>query len=364
MIAETRCRACESGVPITVLTLDGVPPADLFPERDAPVDPTETAHRLDMAVCRDCGLAQLVTEDTDTEEPLGIEPEALRIQAEAAIDSLLASGLLRPGQSVAEFRSPHGGSWTPIATRHGLVEAAPDAAADVVLDSFGMMHEPDQAMAVRERSRRTTDSGVLLLQFHSVATIVESRQWTALRHGHYAYYSLTALRELLAGVGMSITDAWEFPLYGGTVLIAARHQRDAATSATTERILRRERELLITEPGGFDGLQASVGELIARVRGHVARARANGHRCFAYGAASRAVGVMAMAGLSTSDIAAVADASEGKQGRRMPGTDIPIIAPEALVAQAPESVWLTLPDLAREVARAHPALERTLVDLG
>ena len=54
-----------------------------------------------------------------------------------------------------------------------------------------------------------------------------------------------------------------------------------------------------------------------------------------YGAGSRAVAVLAAAGLPRGAVAAIADGAPAKQGRRMPGTDIPIVAPEALLAATP-----------------------------
>lgn len=61
---------------------------------------------------------------------------------------------------------------------------------------------------------------LLLLHYHSLATIVRCGQWNALRHGHYAYYSTTALAAMLAGYDFSPRVAWQFELYGGTVLLA------------------------------------------------------------------------------------------------------------------------------------------------
>ena len=40
----------------------------------------------------------------------------------------------------------------------------------------------------------------------------------------------------------------------------------------------------------------------------------------------------------------------------MPGTDVPIIAPEDLLAADPDCVLLTLPDLLAEVSAAYPQL--------
>ena len=87
------------------------------------------------------------------------------------------------------------------------------------------MHAPDQAAALAERAARVAPGGVLLLQYHSLDTIVAHGQWNALRHGHYAYYSTTALTAMLAAVGFSPRTAWQFDLYGGTVLLAARPRR-------------------------------------------------------------------------------------------------------------------------------------------
>ena len=82
-----------------------------------------------------------------------------------------------------------------------------------------------------------------------------------------------------------------------------------------------------------------------------------------YAAASRAVALFSIAGIDRRLVAAVADASPAKQGRRMPGTNVPIIAPEELVAADPDRVLLTLPDIREEVSRRYPQLdERWYVD--
>ena len=71
-----------------------------------------------------------------------------------------------------------------------------------------------------------------MLQYHALSTIIGGRQWNALRHGHYAYYSTTALTTMLAAVGFSPVTAWRFSLYGGTVLPAA--SRDEAPERPAE----------------------------------------------------------------------------------------------------------------------------------
>ncbi|APE35087.1 transferase [Nocardia mangyaensis] len=353
-----RCRGCGESTLTTVLDLGTVPAADHFPPHDSPPDPAETGHGLRMDRCDDCGLAQLADDDTVTAEPHGIEPQALRDQAADAVRRVHTAGLLR-GSTVTEFGSPHGGTWLPLLAQRGFVER-PDGAADVVLDCFGIMHEPDQRAAFAARVAATAPGGVLLIQYHSLAAIVAQGQWNALRHGHFAYYSLATLQAQLRAAGMSLVTAWEFDLYGGTVLVAARHGVHAP-DPTVGRVLAAEEAALT--PAAIAAVQEVVDHHVRGLRDWLEHAAAQGKRVYAYGAASRAVALLAMAGTHRGLLAGVADASPGKQGCRMPGTDVPIISPAALVAADPDLVLLTLPDLLAEVCAALPSLDgRWMID--
>ncbi|AKK26605.1 methyltransferase domain-containing protein [Mycobacterium sp. EPa45] len=345
----SRCRGCRGPGLVPVLDLGRVPAQDFFPSAADPVAPDESAHPLAMVMCTTCGLAQLADDDTVTDEPRGVEPQALQRQAADAVARVAAAHLLR-GSTVREFGSPHGGTWLPLLAERGF---APAEVGDVVLDSFGLMHEPDQLNAFTRRALATAKDGVLLVQYHSLATIVGKHQWNALRHGHYAYYSTTALLGLLKQVGMSAVEAWEFDLYGGTVLVAARHGH-LAPPASVRRILAGEKA--ITDPAAVGRLQQATDAHCRRLREWLELQAAQRRRVFAYGAASRAVALFALAEVTTALVAAVADASPAKQGRRMPGTDVPIIAPAELLAAEPDCVLLTLPDLLAEVTAAYPQL--------
>jgi len=337
-----------------VLDLGRVPAADFFPLAADPVRADEASHALAMDLCHACGLAQLADDDTITDEPRGVEPQALKDQAEAAIEQVAAEGWLR-GDTVLEFGSPHGGTWVPLLADRGFTSVA--SRADVVLDCFGIMHEPDQRSAFERRAQVTRPDGVLLLQYHSLVTIVDKGQWNALRHGHFAYYSLTTLKRLLGRVGMRIVTAWEFDLYGGTVLLAAVHGDAAEPDESVLRILAAEDALGVTDPTAVGGLQHSADRHIESLRSWLQEEARVGRTVLAYGAASRAVALFSRAGIDSRLLAAIADASPAKQGRRMPGTDIPIVTPDELLTAKPDRVLLTLPDLLPEVSGRFPELD-------
>ncbi len=352
------CRACGHGDLWRVLDLGAVPAADYFPPADEPVDGGDATHHLAMDLCAGCGLAQLADDDTVTSEPRGVEPQALRDQAADAVRRVADAGWLR-GNSVREFGSPHGGTWLPLLAERGFTALTDGAyeAADVVLDCFGIMHEPDQRAAFARRAAATAPDGVLLLQYHSLSAIIRQGQWNALRHGHFAYYSLPALTRLLGDAGMRVVTAWEFDLYGGTVLLAAVHGDDPRSESADQIVTGTSRaDAVLTEPGMVTGLQAVADDYVRTLRSWLQTESSSGRTVFGYGAASRAVAAFAMAGVDRTLIAAVADASPAKQGRRMPGTDVPIVSPQEMVAADPDVVFLTVPDLLTEVSDRYPEL--------
>jgi C-methyltransferase C-terminal domain/Putative zinc binding domain len=360
-----KCRACGSGSGHLVLDLGEQPASDYFPRYDEPgPDPV---YPLQMWLCASCGLAQLMTDPTVPAEPKGAEPAALVAQAADAVAQVAAAGLLPPGARVAEYGSPHGGSWIDLLTARGLIPVGDGHEADVIIDCFGMMHAADQATAVAERSSRLAPGGTLLLQFHSLAAIVRQGQWNALRHGHYAYYSATALTALLAGAGLRPRAAWHFSLYGGTVLLAAGHDGDDRVTVlpgeggepgeTVRSLLADEAHAGITSPAVVGGLQHEVSAQGDALRGWLTAQRAAGKSVLGYSAASRAVALLCSAGIDADLLPAVADASPGKRGLRMPGTAIPVISPGELTAAAPDAVLVFVPDLIPEVSKAYPEIE-------
>jgi hypothetical protein len=226
---------------------------------------------------------------------------------------------------------------------------------------FGMMHERDQLAAVRERVEAVAPGGTLVLQYHTLDAILAVAEWNALRLGHYAYYSTPTLIDLLGRVGFRATTAHRFPLYGGTVLLTASRIVDAAAAdadeAGIDAVCRGELAGGVLRPEVVGRLQESVGRATTALRELLEQQRAQGLRVYGYGAASRAVSLLCLAGVDATLLTGVADASRAKQGRRMPGTDVPIISPAELVSAAPDTVLVFVPDLLEEARAALPEIE-------
>jgi hypothetical protein len=353
------CRACHGRSGYLVLDLGRQPACDYFPQPDEPMP--DPVYPLRMWLCSACGLAQLVAEPEPMvpQEPRGTEPTALVAQATDAVERVARAGLFSGRRQVAEYGSPHGGSWLQLLTRHGLTPVDNGESAEVVLDSFGLMHAANQATALAERAARVAIGGILLLQYHSLAAIVRCGQWNVLRHGHYAYYSTTALVGMLAASGFSPRMAWHFKLYGGTVLLAASRNADVSLrpDGSVQSILDDEAQVGVRDPAVVGGLQRSAQTRAKALHDWLVAEHCAGRTVLAYGAASRAVSLLCSAAVDRTLLPAVVDASSAKQGLRMPGTDIPIVGPAELLARQPDAVLLFVADLLTEVRAAFPEVE-------
>jgi hypothetical protein len=353
---ELACRACGGSAGHLVLDLGRQPASDYFPRAGDPgPDPV---YPLQMWLCSSCGLAQLLTDPTVPEEPRGTEPAALVAQAADAVERVAAAGFLPGHGVVAEYGSPHGGSWLDMLAGRGMVPAQ-DGPADLIVDCFGLMHAADQRQALAERVARVAPGGVLLLQYHALGAIIGQLQWNALRHGHYAYYSTTALTAMLAAAGFSPRTAWRFDLYGGTVLLAA--QRDGEGRPGPDDVVRAlladDARIGVCDPDAFASLQRDVSAHARDLHDWLAAERSAGRTVVGYGAASRAVALLCQAEADSTLLPVVIDASPSKEGLRMPGTDIPVAGPAELAARRPDSVLLFVPDLLAEVRAAYPGVE-------
>jgi hypothetical protein len=105
----------------------------------------------------------------------------------------------------------------------------------------------------------------------------------------------------------------------------------------------------IASPAAYAQLAARAAEtrrdLLALLRG----LRAGGARIAAYGAAAKGSTLLNYCGIDDSLVDFIADRSPLKQGRRMPGVRIPIVAPGEILARRPTHLLVLAWNFADEI---------------
>lgn len=343
------CRGCGSPRTGPVVDLGAIPASDAFPSADdRSADPRWP---LRLFLCRDCSLAQLgPTRHPQPEAPRAVESATALAHAAASSAEIVALEGLHAGDTVIEIDSHHGGSWLGGFVAAGLSPRAPDDRADLVADVHGLAHEAELAGPLAAHARRLAPGGRLVLEFHHLLSLVEQRQIDTIRHGHWVYLSLLCMQRLLRRHGLVVTRAVRVPVFGGSLrLTAARAADHPQIDASVEEVAAAERAAGLDTRDAYEDF-ARLGRRVADdLREHLRAARAAGRTVAGYGAPSKAPVLLGVAAVDSDLLPYTVDLAAAKHGRRLPGTGIPIRAPEELLRDRPDEVVVLTWDIADEV---------------
>jgi 2-polyprenyl-3-methyl-5-hydroxy-6-metoxy-1,4-benzoquinol methylase len=226
---------------------------------------------------------------------------------------------------------------------------AQDARADLVLGNNVLAHVPDLNDFVAGIKLLLAPGGLVTMEFPHLMRLVEANQFDTIYHEHFSYFSLLTAGRVFAAHGMRLFDVEELPTHGGSLRIYAAHDDDAdrAESVRARELRERERDAGYEDVNLYRAYARRVEEDKRRILGFLLELKAQGKRIVGYGAPAKGNTLLNYCGVRTDFIDFTVDLNPEKQGRLLPGTHIPIRAPEA-IAQARPDVVLILPWNLRE----------------
>ncbi|MBL9126631.1 MAG: methyltransferase domain-containing protein [Verrucomicrobiales bacterium] len=216
------------------------------------------------------------------------------------------------------------------------VEQIPAASrpAQVVLLTYTFDHLPEPAPFLElVRSVLDPRRGLLVIEVHDLAKIVQRREICLFEHEHSIYLTGLSLQRLLAASGFRLLTTKllrESERRGNSLLVVATPDssdvRDSDFSPDPE-------DLALETWERLERFGADVRAGVARFRNYLLERTAKGVRFAGYGAGGRGVMTLAMAGITRKEIAYLCDQNAGFYGRLTPATHIPVVAPEHVFVQ-------------------------------
>jgi SAM-dependent methyltransferase len=223
--------------------------------------------------------------------------------------------------------------------------------ADLLIGNNVLAHVPDLNDFIEGIRIALADEGILTMEFPHLMQLMDGCQFDTIYHEHYSYFSFLTVEKAFRMHGLAVFDVEELPTHGGSLRIYAQH-RDTGPHAETERVSElREREA--RENFGELPHYLSFGrraELIKqRLRDFLGTARQSGKRVACYGAPAKGNTLLNYCGIGTELIDYTVDRSPHKQGRYLPGSHIPIYAPEKIMETRPDYILILPWNLKDEV---------------
>ena len=151
--------------------------------------------------------------------------------------------------------------------------------------------------------------------------------------------------------GMTIFDVDELPTHGGSLRIYVRHKEDLSRPVTDNVTRIHQSEL----DKGYDSLEVyaefaeRVREIKRQLLGFLIQAKRDNKQVAAYGAPGKGNTLLNYCGIRTDFLDYTVDRSPHKQGRLLPGTRIPVYAPERIFETRPDYVLILPWNLREEI---------------
>lgn len=365
------CRHCADPLNHTFLDLGYAPPSNAYLTREDLTQP-EKYYPLKVMVCDQCWLVQ--TEDyaradelfsseyayfssTSTgwlahaaryaelmTRQLQLNQDSLVIEVASndgyLLKNFVAAGIpclgIEPTASTAAAAEAIG---IPVmreffGERLGMQLAASDKKADLIAGNNVYAHVPDINDFTRGLKAALKPGGTITLEFPHFMRLVKNTQFDTVYHEHFSYLSLYTVDRIFKAAGLRVCNVEELPTHGGSLRIYGCHASALRETAPAVRaMLTQERQLGLQTLAAYQHFQAKADQVKDDLLAFLIEQKRAGKTVAAYGAAAKGNTLLNYAGVKPDLLPFVCDAAAAKQGKFMPGSHIPILAPAVLDTQ-------------------------------
>jgi hypothetical protein len=195
--------------------------------------------------------------------------------------------------------------------------------------------------------------GVITLEFPHLLRLIEENQFDTIYHEHFSYLSLGTTERIFAAQGLKIFDVEQLPTHGGSLRVFGAHADDESKqrSSNVDAVLAEEEAAGLRGRKIYESFQPKIDQVRADFLRFLLDQRDAGKKVAGYGAAAKGNTLLNYCGVKGGElISFVADASPHKQGRYLPGSHIPVVAPERIEAERPDVIIIFPWNLSDEIA--------------
>ncbi len=389
-VVDSTCRHCGTALSRTFVDLGATPPANSY-LRGADLGRAESFLPLHVYVCESCLLVQIEQYRTPEElfgdyayfssysdswlahaehyaeamiHRFGIGDDGLVIEV-ASNDGYLLQyfdqrGIrvlgIEPAANVAEVAAQKG---VPTLVQFFGTETARRLAregttADLLIANNVLAHVPNVNDFVNGLGLLLEPDGVITAEFPHLLELMRGNQFDTIYHEHFSYFSLLTAERIFAAHGLKIFDVDQLTTHGGSLRIYACHQTlNRRTSEAVARVRATERQAGLDQPETYDGFARQVNRTKRNLLSFLIDAKSNGKSIVGYGAPAKGNTLLNFCGIGTDFLDYTVDRNPHKQGMFLPGTRIPIRAPEAIAETRPDYVLILPWNLKDEIVAAN-----------
>ncbi len=214
-------------------------------------------------------------------------------------------------------------------------------AADLLIGNNVLAHVPDINDFVAGLKVLLKADGVITMEFPHLMRLISENQFDTIYHEHFSYLSLGVVERIFAAHGLRLFDVEDLPTHGGSLRIYACHKEGPHQERASLAGLRdQERKAGLEELETYLGFSESIKKVKRALLSFLIEAREAGRSVVGYGAPAKGNTLLNYCGIRSDFLNYTVDRSDHKQGCLLPGTGIPIFAPEKIFKTKPDYVLI------------------------
>jgi hypothetical protein len=235
-------------------------------------------------------------------------------------------------------------------TRVANALAAEGERPALVCSANVLAHVPDINDFVRGVATLLSGEAVWTVEFPHLLNLIADVQFDTIYHEHYSYLSLIAVEHVLAAQGLRVFDVEEIPTHGGSLRVyACLNAANQAATPAVAAMRAKERVARLDRLEGYAGFRPRVEEVRDGLLAFLREAKSARKVVVAYGAAAKGNTLLNYCGIGPDLVAFAVDRNPAKQNTLLPGSRIPVRAPEALDNARPDYVLILPWNLKSEI---------------
>lgn len=207
-----------------------------------------------------------------------------------------------------------------------------------VITSFSMFYDLEDPMGfMRQVHEVLADDGLWVLEQSYMPTMLDMNAYDTVCHEHLEFYALHQIKWMTDRVGFRIVDVEFNDVNGGSFSVTVtKAHGDLTLSPSLAKIFDEERQRALDTLAPYQAFAEHVAQSKRELLAFIESAHRKGKRVAAIGASTKGNVLLQYCGLTENEIFSIGEVNSDKYGCFMPGTWIPIVPEEELLAQHPD----------------------------
>lgn len=224
--------------------------------------------------------------------------------------------------------------------------------ADLIIGNNVYAHVPQINDFTLGLKKLLKDNGTITLEFAYLLTLINNNEFDTIYHEHFSYLSLHAVQSCFIYNGLKIYDVEELQTHGGSLRVYGCHEnRDIQISKNVDKQLTKEIDAGLLNISTYNNFQKISEKVSYDLLIFLINQKNQNKTVVGYGAAAKGNTLINYAGINKGLLSFVCDAAKSKQGKYLPGSHIPILAPDEIKKQKPDYVLVLPWNLADEIIK-------------